>query len=60
METMQSAVGHPFPTKEPFNHRQTLGSLPHYLSVYNVSEWNRDRMTIKRKNETVYECGIRT
>lgn len=28
METLQSAVGHPFPTQQPFNHRQTLGTVP--------------------------------
>ena len=31
METMQSAVGHPFPTQQPFNHRRTLGTMPHYI-----------------------------
>lgn len=30
---MLSAVGHPFPTQQPFNHRQAAGAVPHYISL---------------------------
>lgn len=30
---MLSAVGHPFPTQQPFNHRQAAGTVPHYISL---------------------------
>lgn len=36
MENIQSAVGHPFPTQQPFNHRQTLGTVPHYIWHINI------------------------
>lgn len=59
METMQSAVGHPFPTQQPFNHGQTLACLPQYVSV-SICEWveKRPKDHKKKKSETVcYMCA---
>lgn len=51
METMQSAVGHPIPTQQPFNHSRTLGTLPHNIYIHTVYMWvSGDRKTTERKS----------